>query len=72
MAKVKHQPDSAHPIPAPVEFARQWVAWNKDRTRIIAHGPQMAAVHEAAIAAGHPHAVLQRVRRPDLGFIGAS
>ena len=63
-------PDSDHPQPAPVEFAGQWVAWNKQRTQIVAHGADMAAVHAAAVAAGHSNPVLQRVRRPDVHFIG--
>jgi hypothetical protein len=61
-----------HPQPAPVEYAGQWVAWNRERTQIIAHGREMAEVHRAAIAAGHPDAVMQRVRQPDLSFIGVA
>jgi hypothetical protein len=53
------------PRPAPVEYAGQWVAWNEDRTEIIAHGTDVAAVREAAIAAGHPMALLEKVHRPD-------
>jgi hypothetical protein len=60
-----------HPKPAPVEFAGKWVAWNKQRTEIVAHGNEMAAVHAAAIAAGHADAILQRVRQPTVSFIGA-
>jgi hypothetical protein len=58
------------PLPAPVEFAGQWVAWDKARTEIVAHGQHLVEVHRAAIASGHPDAVLQRVRRPELSFIG--
>jgi hypothetical protein len=57
------------PKPAPPELAGQWVAWNRQRTEIIAHGPDMAGVHQAAIRAGHPDAVLQRVCDPELRFI---
>ena len=64
--------DSIHPRPAPIEFAGQWIAWNKQRTEIVAHGETMASVHAAAIAAGHPDAILQRVRRPAVSFIGAT
>jgi hypothetical protein len=58
------------PKPAPVEFAGQWVAWNKQRTEIVAHGKAMAAVCQAAIAAGHPDSILQRVRDPNARYIG--
>ena len=64
--------DPRVPKPAPVEFAGQWVAWNKQRTEIVAHGKKMADVRAAAIAAGHPDSILQRVRRPDVIFIGAT
>lgn len=63
--------ESGRPKPAPVEYAGQWVAWNKHRTEIIAHGSNLAQVEAAARAAGHADAVLQKVRRPDSIFIGA-
>lgn len=61
--------DAATPLPAPIEFAGQWIAWNRERTRIVSHGRDMASVHAAALAAGHPQAILQRVRRPELGCV---
>ena len=40
------------PLPAaPIEYAGQWVAWNKQQTKIVAHGFKVAEVHEAALAA---------------------
>ena len=66
----KNACDAAYPPPAPVEFAGQWIAWNRERTQIVAHGRDMASVHATAVAKGHPDAILQRVRRPELGFIG--
>jgi hypothetical protein len=64
--------DPRRPKPAPVEYAGQWVAWNKSQTEIVAHGQDVAEVRRAAVAAGHPDAVLQKVRRPDVSFIGAT
>lgn len=61
---------SPTPPHAPVEYAGQWVAWNKERTQIVAHGPKLPAVHQQALAAGHPEAILQHVRRPESRFIG--
>jgi hypothetical protein len=72
MPKPKATLDSQYPPPAPVEFAGQWIAWNKQRTEIVAHGREMVEVHVAAIAAGYPDAILQRVRRPDVSFIGTT
>ena len=63
--------DPRHPGPAPIEFAGQWVAWNRQQTAIVAHGSDVADVRKAAVAAGHPDAVLQKVRRPGI-FIGAA
>lgn len=54
----------------PQEFAGEWIVWNKEQTRVIAHGPDMIAVHQAAIAAGEPHPLLEKVHRPDRIFVG--
>lgn len=72
MPTVKALNNPRRPKPAPAEYAGQWVAWNKERTEIVAHGPDMAEVYKRAIAAGHNDAVLQKVRRPDTIFIGAT
>lgn len=67
---MKSTPSSKHPQPAPVEFAGQWVAWNQERTEIIAHAPDFATAWKTAREAGFPDAILQRVRRPDERLIG--
>ena len=64
--------DPRRPQPAPVEYAGQWVAWNKARTQIVAHGKNLSDVHHDAAAAGHLDAIFQKVRRPDSIFIGAT
>lgn len=72
MSRAHENTDAAfHPPPAPVEFAGQWIAWNKERTRVVAHGKNVASVHVAAVSAGYPDAILQRVRKPDIHFIGS-
>lgn len=63
--------DPAAPMPAPIEFAGQWVAWNKGRTDIVAHGRHFAEVHALARAKGFPDAVFQRVRKPTERFVGS-
>ncbi len=62
--------DQRRPIPAPVEFGGQWIAWNKRQTEIVAHGRDVAVVRAVALAAGHADAILERVRRPGIAFIG--
>jgi hypothetical protein len=63
------QPSNA-PQPAPAEYAGQWVAWDKARTTIVAHGTDLRTVYSEAKAAGHADAVLQHVRSPYVGFVG--
>jgi hypothetical protein len=48
------------PQPTPLEYAGQWVAWNKERTSIVAHGTSFGEVRAAAIAAGCPEPLMQR------------
>ena len=52
----------------PIELAGQWLAWNEDRTKILAHGNNMAQVREQAVAAGCPRPILQKV--PHAPFVG--
>jgi hypothetical protein len=63
-------PGTGIPLPAPIEYAGQWVAWNKEHSEIVAHGKRLAEVFDAAIAAGHPDAVLQRVPQLGVTFVG--
>lgn len=55
----KRFPD--HPGPAPLELAGEWVAWNKDRSKIVAHGRRFGEVRTAAIATGCREPLMQRV-----------
>ena len=52
------------------ENAGQWIAWNAERTEILAHGRDMASVHDEAVRKGEPMPLLQRVCRPDRILIG--
>jgi hypothetical protein len=49
------------PQPTPLEYAGQWVAWNKDHTSIVAHGARFGKVRADAIAAGCSEPLMQRV-----------
>jgi hypothetical protein len=55
----KRFPDG--PRPTPLEYAGQWVAWNKDRTSILAHGAKFGEVRGQAIAAGCSDPLMQRI-----------
>lgn len=58
------------PLPAPVEYTGQWVAWNKERTIVLAHGSTLAEASDAAKSVGYPDALFERVRRPDELIVG--
>ncbi len=58
------------PPPAPIEYAGQWVAWNKEWTEIVAHGREFADVHREAIHKGFSDPIMEHVRNPKLAFIG--
>ena len=57
---------------APIEYAGQWVAWDKAQAEIVAHGDDLETVFESAIEAGHPDAVFQKVPEADTYFIGGA
>jgi hypothetical protein len=54
----------------PLEYAGEWVVWNKERTQVIAHGRDMVAVRHAALVAGESDPLLEKVHRPDWIFLG--
>ena len=58
------------PRPAPVEFAGQWVAWMRDRSKIVAHGDNASEVRAAAIRSGCNDPWLERVPHPETLFVG--
>ena len=60
------------PTPVPVEFAGQWVAWDRHRTRVVAHGKELAQVQQATVAQGVEDAIFQKVPPADGFYIGAS
>ena len=51
------------PAPVPAEYAGQWIAWDVNRREIVANGSDMSKVRRAAITAGHPEPILQKVPR---------
>jgi hypothetical protein len=58
---VNKYPDRPKPVPA--EYAGEWIAWDANRTEIVAHGAEMSQVRRDAIAAGYPEPILQKVPR---------
>lgn len=61
--------DPHRPQPAPLEYVGKWVAWNRERTQILASGKNLAEAFHAAHDAGNVQVVFEYVRPPTL-FIG--
>lgn len=70
MPTVAKDKTSARPVVPPQELTRQWIAWNRDRSAIIAHGFDLKSVHDKAIALGAPDALLEVVQPVDRLLIG--
>ncbi|RPI85492.1 MAG: hypothetical protein EHM42_06675 [Planctomycetaceae bacterium] len=70
MPTFSNRKTAANPIVPPQELAGQWIAWNRHRTAIIAHGFELKTVHDAAIAQGQPDALLEVVQPIDRLLIG--
>jgi len=54
----------------PAEYAGQWIAWNEDRTQIVAHGADYSGVYQQAIDLGCARPVLHKVARAP--FVGTA
>jgi hypothetical protein len=61
---------SKEPPIVPIKYAGQWIAWNGQQTRIIASGSTWQEARQAAIAAGEPDPVLDKVPRARVRFVG--
>lgn len=53
----------------PRKYAGQWIAWNKDETKIIAHAASFQAISQAIEKRKQPNALLEKV--PRFRFSGA-
>ena len=58
-----------HPT-VPKEYAGQWIAWNQDRTHIVACRPTPREARDAAIKA-HSEAILGKSPPANVRMIGA-
>jgi len=59
-------PDRGRPVAA--ELAGQWIAWNDDRSQVLAHGSDLSEVRRQAAEHGCACPVLQKV--PRAPFVG--
>ena len=56
--------------PVPKEYAGKWIAWNWERTTIIASGAARADVRKAALATGEQRPIIDKVPDPNRIFLG--
>jgi hypothetical protein len=62
----KRFPDRQPPVP--LEYAGQWLAWNRDCTQILAHADTLDEVHELVEKLGYNDPVFHKIPRG--AFIG--
>lgn len=65
---MNHAPSPVPDIPA--EYAGKWIAWNDDRTEIIASGRGFREVWEAAKRTDADHPLFEKVIPADVRFVG--
>jgi hypothetical protein len=54
----------------PKEYAGKWIAWDFQRTRIVASGSTFAEATRAAEAAGEFNPILAKAPRANVRFLG--
>jgi hypothetical protein len=60
-----------HPAPlVPRKYAGQWIAWNRDRTTIVASGRTLDEARRAAEGAGESEPILAKAPRANVRFLG--
>ena len=53
----------------PLEYAGLWIAWNHERTRIIASGRTVEEVVKAAAAAGEKDPMFDKAPKANVRFV---
>jgi hypothetical protein len=56
----------------PLEYAGKWIAWNHERTRIIASGRTVEEVVKAAADAGETDPMFDKAPKANVRFVGIS
>lgn len=54
----------------PREYAGRWIAWNHDRTEIVASAITLDEVRRAAESAGESEPILAKAPRSNVRFLG--
>ena len=72
---LKRKPDMSvpkEPTIVPIEYAGKWIAWEFERTKIIASGRTIAETIWAADATGEKRPILEKTPDARVRFLGGS
>ena len=62
--------EPVQPPSVPAEYCGRWIAWNHDRTRIVASGTTLIEAREAARQAGETRPFLTKAPEAHVRFVG--
>jgi len=62
--------EPVQPPSVPVEYCGRWIAWNHDRTRIVASGTTLTEARAAARQAGETRPFLTKAPEAHVRFVG--
>jgi hypothetical protein len=62
--------ESRQPPQVPSGFGGRWIAWNYERTKIVADGTTLIKANSAANLAGEARPFLTKVPDPNVRFVG--
>ena len=60
------------PVRVALAYCGKWIAWNHDRTKIVASGRTYAEVRKAAEATGELRAYLTKAPQAETRFVGGN
>ena len=64
------QTDSPRPLQVPFHFCGRWIAWNHERTVIVADGSTLSEAREAAKLVGESRPFLTKAPDANVRFVG--
>ncbi len=62
--------DRCRSMAVPVELAGNWVAWNAERARVVAHAETLQQLWQAVREEMFDDPVFEKVPRADVRFVG--
>ena len=63
--------DPGRPLAIPIKMGGQWVAWNAEHTRIVAHAETLQELWQAVREMQIDDPVFEKVPRAEVRFVGA-